>query len=190
MFPLVALINLQSKGKITTCTGAISPFSINSKRCFFPSGVWRNPLDAPMTISAASGSAQKLNSAVGVTFPGASTALNTGSVKMFGCLVIVVVFNPPYPPMITTRLARLNVAGSRWYADAMLDSGPTARMVTVSGGAMFNWCKISSAASRSVVWKTGLFEPPSTMSWNFSSIISPARWSNWLSQSGGAAYNP
>ena len=37
--------------------------------------------------------------------------------------------------MITIRFARLRVTGSRWEAKAILVKGPTAKTVTVNGGA-------------------------------------------------------
>ena len=71
----VAAWDLLLRGNTTTCIGACLPCSMSSKRVLYPSGLCLNPFEVLITISAASGSARKLNSAMGVTLPGVSTAL-------------------------------------------------------------------------------------------------------------------
>ena len=81
-----------------------------------------------VTIAAASGSTQKLNSASGVMFPG-STAV---------------------PPMVTTRLRAPTIAGSRRNASARLVKGPSVTSSTSPGEFM-----IASIIAWTPRWEAG-----------------------------------
>ncbi len=71
-----------------------------------------NGIPDAVTIAAASGSAQKLNSAIALTLPGPCT---------------------PVPPMITTRSTASAISGARRTAAAMFESGPRHTRVTSPG---------------------------------------------------------